>query len=241
VSKLDANEVDAIAEADVYIAYGRDEQAEEILLDALKAHPARHTLRVKLLEIYAARKDQKKFSNLATELRVLTHGQGAEWTLAAQLAQKMEVGNPLTTSGSPIKSVKESSAGMTVATASAHLPSKFTSSLNDQPATTVADFSISLDGMLQEGRAESSAARSPSSNATAEVIDFTQAGVTSKTTFTHTHTQAETLALKTKLDLAIACNEIGDKEGARDLLREVASSQHAELAPRAKSLLQQLA
>jgi pilus assembly protein FimV len=241
VSKLDANEVDAIAEADVYIAYGRDEQAEEILLDALKAHPARHTLRVKLLEIYAARKDQKKFSNLATELRVLTHGQGAEWTLAAQLAQKMEVGNPLTTSGSPIKSVKESSAGMTVATASAHLSSKFTSSLNDQPATTVADFSISLDGMLQEGRAESSAARSPSSTATAEVIDFTQAGVTSKTTFTHTHTQAETLALKTKLDLAIACNEIGDKEGARDLLREVASSQHAELAPRAKSLLQQLA
>jgi pilus assembly protein FimV len=241
VSQLDANEVDAIAEADVYIAYGRDEQAEEILLDALKAHPTRHTLRVKLLEIYAARKDQKKFSNLATELRVLTHGQGAEWTLAAQLAQKMEIGNPLTTSVSPIKSVKESSAGMTVATASAHLPSKFTSSLNDQPATTVADFSISLDGMLQEGRAESSAARSPSSTATAEVIDFTQAGVTSKTTFTHTHTQAETLALKTKLDLAVACNEIGDKEGARDLLREVASSQHAELAPRAKSLLQQLA
>lgn len=241
VSKLDAKEVDAIAEADVYIAYGRDEQAEEILLDGLKSYPARHALRVKLLEIYAARKDQKKFTNLATELRVLTHGQGAEWMQVAQLAQKMEVGNLLTTSSSPIKSVKEPSGGMSVATASVHLPSKFTSSLNDQPATTVADFSISLDGMLQEGRAESSTARSSSSTSTAEVIDFTQTGVTSKTTFTHTHTQAETLALKTKLDLAVACNEIGDKDGARDLLREVASSQHVELAPRAKSLLQQLA
>ncbi len=241
VSKLDANEVDAIAEADVYIAYGRDEQAEEILLDALKAHPTRHALRVKLLEIYVARKDQKKFTNLATELRVLTHGQGTEWMQAAQLAQKMEVGNPLTTSSSPIKSVKEPSAEMSVATASVQMPSKFTSNSNDQPATTVADFSISLDGMLQEGRAESSAARSPSSTGTAEVIDFTQTGVTSKTTFTHTHTQAETLALKTKMDLAIACSEIGDKDGARDLLREVASSQHGELAPRAKSLLQQLA
>jgi FimV-like protein len=73
------------------------------------------------------------------------------------------------------------------------------------------------------------------------VIDFTQTGVTSKTSFTQAHTQAETLALKTKLDLAVACNEIGDNDGARDLLREVASSQHAELAPRAKSLLQQLA
>jgi len=245
VSKLDANEVDAIAEADVYIAYGRDEQAEEILLDALKAHPARHVLRVKLLEIYAARKDQKKFSVLASELRVLTHAQGAEWMQAAQLAQKMEVGNPLTTSGSSMKSFKEPSGGMNIATASVHLPSKFTSSLNDQPATTVADFSISLDGMLQEGREGSSIARPPSSTATVEVIDFTQTGVTSKTSFTqaHTqaHTQAETLALKTKLDLAVACNEIGDNEGARDLLREVASSQHAELAPRAKSLLQQLA
>ena len=241
VSKLDANEVDAIAEADVYIAYGRDEQAEEILLDALKAHPTRHALRVKLLEIYAARKDQKKFTTLASELRVLTHAQGTEWMQAAQLAQKMEVGNPLTTSGSPMRSFKEPSGGMNVANANVHLPSKFTSSLNDQPATTVADFSISLDGMLQEGREGSSIARPASSTATAEVIDFTQTGVTSKTTFTRTHTQAETLALKTKLDLAVACNEIGDNDGARDLLREVASSQHAELAPRAKSLLQQLA
>ena len=241
VSKLDANEVDAIAEADVYIAYGRDEQAEEILLDALKAHPTRHALRVKLLEIYVARKDQKKFTNLATELRVLTHGQGAEWMQAAQLAQKMEVGNPLAPSSSPLKSVKEHSAGMNVGTASMHPPSKFASNLNDQPATTVADFSISLDGMLQEGRAESNTARSSSSTSTAEVIDFTQTGVTSKTTFTQTHTQAETLALKTKMDLAVACSEIGDKDGARDLLREVASSQHGELAPRAKSLLQQLA
>ena len=241
VSKLDANEVDAIAEADVYIAYGRDEQAEEILLDALKAHPARHVLRVKLLEIYAARKDQKKFSALASELRVLTHAQGAEWMQASQLAQKMEVGHPLTTSGSSMKSFKEPSGGINVASASVHLPSKFTSSLNDQPATTVADFSISLDGMLQEGREGSSIATPPLSTATAEVIDFTQTGVTSKTSFTHAHTQAQTLALKTKLDLAVACNEIGDNDGARDLLREVASSQHAELAPRAKSLLQQLA
>lgn len=107
--------------------------------------------------------------------------------------------------------------------------------------TAVADFSISLDGMLQEGREEARAAKTPSSTATAEIIDFTQTGVTSKTTLTHTHTHAETLALKTKMDLAVACSEIGDKDGARDLLREVVSSQHGELAPRAKSLLQQLA
>lgn len=69
VSQLDTKEVDPIAEADVYIAYGRDEQAEEILLDALKANPQRQGVHIKLLEIYAARKDQKKFAHLAAELR----------------------------------------------------------------------------------------------------------------------------------------------------------------------------
>ncbi|WP_449405849.1 type IV pilus assembly protein FimV [Massilia phosphatilytica] len=35
-SQLDTNEVDPVAEADVYIAYGRDAQAEEILKEALR-------------------------------------------------------------------------------------------------------------------------------------------------------------------------------------------------------------
>jgi len=55
-------------------------------------------------------------------------------------------------------------------------------------------------------------------------------------------TQARDLAsLKTKLDLAIACQEIGDHEGARELLAEVAVSSHLELSQRAQSLLSQLA
>ena len=44
-----------------------------------------------------------------------------------------------------------------------------------------------------------------------------------------------------KFDLAIACQEIGDHEGARELLTEVAASPHPELSQRAQSLLGQLA
>jgi FimV-like protein len=47
--------------------------------------------------------------------------------------------------------------------------------------------------------------------------------------------------LKTKIDLALACDEIGDREAARELLAEVAGTHHPELASRAQSLLQQLA
>ena len=67
-----------MAEADVYIAYGRDAQAEEILKEALRVHPERLPVRLKLLEIYAARKDQRAFETQAGELYSLTRGQGDE-------------------------------------------------------------------------------------------------------------------------------------------------------------------
>ena len=91
--------------------------------------------------------------------------------------------------------------------------------------------------MLQEGRTTIGAAQTSSSQTSAEIIDFTHTGVTSRLAVT----PAETVALKTKIELALACNEIGDSAGARDLLAEVAASHHSELAARAKSLLQQLA
>src|SRR4029078_3700316 len=77
-SQLDTNEVDPVAEADVYIAYGRDAQAEEILKEALSTHPARNPVRLKLLEIYAARKDQRSFEMQAGELYGMTKGEGDE-------------------------------------------------------------------------------------------------------------------------------------------------------------------
>ena len=57
-SQLDAaGDVDPVAEADVYLAYGRDLQAEEILKEALRTNPERVAIHVKLLEIYAKRRD----------------------------------------------------------------------------------------------------------------------------------------------------------------------------------------
>jgi pilus assembly protein FimV len=96
-SQLDTNEVDPVAEADVYIAYGRDAQAEEILKEALRVHPDRLPVRLKLLEIYAARKDQRAFETQAGELYGITRGQGEEWAQAAALGQSIDPNNPLYT------------------------------------------------------------------------------------------------------------------------------------------------
>lgn len=98
-SQLDANEVDPVAEADVYIAYGRDEQAEEILKEALRVQPDRNAVRLKLLEIYAHRKDARSFENVASELYGLTAGEGPDWLQAAALGLMIDPQNPLYAGG----------------------------------------------------------------------------------------------------------------------------------------------
>lgn len=98
-SQLDTNEVDPVAEADVYIAYGRDAQAEEILKDAMRTQPERHAVRVKLLEIYSNRKDLRAFEVLATELYGLTKGEGEDWAQAAAMGIAIDPNNPLYAGG----------------------------------------------------------------------------------------------------------------------------------------------
>lgn len=98
-SQLDTNEVDPVAEADVYIAYGRDAQAEEILKEALRTQPDRHAVRVKLLEIYSNRKDLRAFEVLATELYGMTKGEGEDWAQAAKMGAAIDPNNPLYASG----------------------------------------------------------------------------------------------------------------------------------------------
>ena len=94
-SVLEGNETDPVAEADVYIAYGRDGQAEDILKEALRIHPERHAARLKLLEIYSARNDVRAFEDQAGELYSMTRGQGDEWQQAAALGLALDPTNPL--------------------------------------------------------------------------------------------------------------------------------------------------
>lgn len=93
--KADAEEIDPIAEADVYMAYGRDAQAEEILKEALGKNPERQPVRLKLMEIYANRKDVTSFTALANELHTATGGQGDDWTKAAELGTALDPTNAL--------------------------------------------------------------------------------------------------------------------------------------------------
>lgn len=97
--------VDPVVEADTFLAFGRDAQAEEILLDALNADPQPQALpiRMKLLEIYSARRDTAKFESVAKDVQGLTGGSGELWDKVVAMGAAIDPGNSLYGSAAPIE------------------------------------------------------------------------------------------------------------------------------------------
>ena len=93
---IDTHDVDPIAEAEVYMAYGRDAQAEEILKEAISKNPDRHEIRVKLLEIYAARRNTVTFEAVAGELYAALGSKSSPlWEKACEMGRSIDPTNPL--------------------------------------------------------------------------------------------------------------------------------------------------
>jgi len=88
-----AEEVDPLEEAEIFLAYGRDAQAEQLLKEAIAAHPARYDVHAKLLEIYAKRNDKAAFEGLAKEVQRGTGGQGEIWDRIVRLGYSIDPQN----------------------------------------------------------------------------------------------------------------------------------------------------
>ncbi|MCU7852706.1 MAG: hypothetical protein KZQ80_10875 [Candidatus Thiodiazotropha sp. (ex Monitilora ramsayi)] len=93
----ETGEVDPLSEADVYIAYGRYQQAEELIKQAIEKFPEREELKHKLLEIYFSAKKGKEFTGLAEEL----HNGGLEsnnpdaWSKIASMGKELNASHAL--------------------------------------------------------------------------------------------------------------------------------------------------
>ncbi|MFN0039111.1 MAG: FimV/HubP family polar landmark protein [Burkholderiales bacterium] len=95
-------EVDPVAEAEIFLAYGRDAQAEELLNEALKTAPTRYEIHLKLLEIYLKRKDGKAFEKVAREMQQGTGGAGPLWDQAVRLGYQLDPDNPRYAAGKTV-------------------------------------------------------------------------------------------------------------------------------------------
>ncbi len=102
MGQVHTDEVDPIAEAEVYLAYGRDETAEEILKEAIVKNPDRHELKQKLLEVYHQRNDVNAFETLAEELYAALGGRGGKiWEKVEEMGRKLNPENPMFRGGAP--------------------------------------------------------------------------------------------------------------------------------------------
>jgi pilus assembly protein FimV len=115
---IDTHDVDPIAEAEVYMAYGRDAQAEEILKEAILKTPDRHEIRVKLLEIYAARRNTAAFEAAAGEFFAALGGKSSPlWDRVCDMGRSIDPTNPLYGNGT--SSASSAPAATTVAATAA--------------------------------------------------------------------------------------------------------------------------
>lgn len=103
--------VDPISEADLFLNFGRDVQAEEILKEALHNTPGNHQISLKLLGIYANRKDTHSFSAIARQLQ--SSGDADAWQQAAVMGRKLDPGNPLYSGAGTIEDAGNATMQMT--------------------------------------------------------------------------------------------------------------------------------
>ncbi|MBZ0105186.1 MAG: hypothetical protein K8H84_06105 [Sulfuricella denitrificans] len=195
---IDTNDVDPIAEAEVYMAYGRDAQAEEILKEAMAKDAGRHEIHLKLLEIYAARKNLIAFETLAGELYAAIGGQASPlWDKAAEMGRLLDPNNPLYAAheGGAAKAMPESAAVEHVAEVAMqdgvdlNEPTQGLVVPEDAAEDLSPDLDFGMDDMEIEAEAEAEAESSP------DVLDTVQ-----KTPDAEAQIEEENDALEFNLD-----------------------------------------
>ena len=134
-----ATVVDPLTEADVYLDYGRDVQAEEILKVALKTQPENAMIYAKLMGIYSKRRDAKNFEQMALKAKLLLTESDPQWAIISKQGFELEPANPLYAAGAP--ELDDSFAAMT----SSEFSTRTVAQLNPETAKSPASVDLDLD------------------------------------------------------------------------------------------------
>ena len=88
-------EDDPLTLAQSALDLGRVDQAESLLLGALKRTPQRLALHIELMDIYIEKGDAASFEGLAIEALTITGGKGANWERICKKGRALDPTNPL--------------------------------------------------------------------------------------------------------------------------------------------------
>ncbi len=263
-------EADPLAEADVYLAYGRFQQAEDLVSEALASTPDDEDLNLKLLEVFLAAKNQADFDAHAQTL--LGRSTGAEdsfWEKVSEMGRELSPENPMYRDGAGAASAVQDDTGFSAEPADfdalAEPESDVSPKAGADPEDMGLDFNIDLSYGAAPGSEESEsdslefdAAEPPADlhidmdgvesdpaekdNALDFDLDGMDFGVTDEME-SDGDGDGELTDLdevSTKLDLARAYIDMGDPDGARSILDEVLEEGSDDQVNEAKGIMEQM-
>ena len=275
---------DPVGEAEIYLAYGRQERAIEILQEALRGDPAQSDVRLKLMEIHDERGEQQEFMHHyaalgddATAQRAardsLEHGKNPQWlavltTGAAALAAvgmeprldrehelSLDLDAELKQAGTNAAPEQEFELGGlddadldTLAAAAAAPQRSHQESMLAKTEQAIARAAAELDvgasdefELDEEATHEAAAEELPEFDLPLGELELGGSG------FAPAEAEDADLAFlkgtdetETKLELARAYVDMGDLDGARDILEEVAAEGSGEQREQAAALLERI-
>lgn len=89
---VSSQEYDFLEQADIYLRFGHDKLAEDVLRKAININPINPHGYLTLLGIYETRGDAKSFYALAQQLKAI--GNAADWRKVAEMGRKLDPNNP---------------------------------------------------------------------------------------------------------------------------------------------------
>lgn len=263
------DDVDPVAEADVYLAYGRDLQAEEILKDALRAAPERIAIHQKLLELFAKRRDLKSFQHVAAKAFRLTDSDSLEWQRIRELGLSIDPGNPRYLPGwQPAEAEGKPSIPAPLEDTTTRPGGAVSPQAGALQASAAVDLDLDLDFSLDdesphaEGETSASVATTaPAALTESPYVPATEAKAMPAPDFGMLEFDLGSLSLDlgdevesdsssepakvqdplaTKLELSEEFIAIGDMDGARTLIEEVIAEASGDMQLKAKRALSDL-
>ena len=216
----DVDTGDALAEADIYIAYGRYPQAIDLLNNALVNDPGNAGYRLKLLELYAETDNADAAGAQLEELKTIGNASAIDrgQAVLADIGKADDPGDaarfiePEVDAGAPVE-------------------------------TPPVDFADAGDAPLQSDFSGLEIEDAASEDAAPEELDLSEDFARSELAQNDDEDlviAAESNGLSTKLDLARAYLDMGDEDGARQILEEVVAEGSDELKAEAGALLDRI-
>ena len=213
---------DPVTEADVYLAYGRIQQAEDVLQAALAASPDDSAIHLKLLEVYHAAGNIAAFNREASDFRKGVEEEDAVWMQIASMGHALEPDNDLYRA-------------VAIHTADANID--FDMDLSSME--NLADQNRPLDDAANDD-SDSDLPESREINLD-EAADMLAAGGDLDEEDASEGLLSTAEEVTTKLDLARAYLDMGDPDGARSILGEVMEEGNDEQKNEAEVLISKLA